>query len=32
MVKMGDNFKGLKNTLKIIFQFGDTSFGFLEML
>ena len=32
IVKMGDNFKGWKNTLKIIFQLGDTWFGFLAML
>ena len=29
---MGDNFEGLKNTVKIIFQLEDTWFGFLEML
>ena len=32
IVKMGDNFKGWKNILKIIFQLGDTWFGVLDML
>ena len=32
IVKMGDNFNGCKNTLKIIFQLGDTWFKYLEML